>query len=183
MCISVMCVEVGRAAGLIRSSQLFPPSLSSRSLEYCAVRSVRLSHNPFITSIAITETSFLSPSHPKRRPHATILRTLPRVCRIWFLCGPIACGLYSLIKSHKFASTRAVPRSQSAKWLTLLIDGAVCRRFANAAAAAAVMSSISRRDQNLISGSRMETCTFSGRRDDDDVGTDDEDCIRYGNGG
>ena len=39
MCISVMCVEVGRAAGLIRSSQLFPPSLSSRSLEYCAVRS------------------------------------------------------------------------------------------------------------------------------------------------
>ena len=82
MCISVMCVEVGRAAGLIRSSQLFPPSLSSRSLEYCAVRSVRLSHNPFITSIAITETSFLSPSRPKRRPHATILRTLPPVCRI-----------------------------------------------------------------------------------------------------
>ena len=29
-------------------------------------------------------------------------------------------------------------------------------------AEAAVMSSISRRDQNLISGSRMETCTFRG---------------------
>ena len=53
-------------------------------------------------------------------------------------------------------------RSQSAKWLTLLIDADVCRRFANAAADAAVMSSISRRDQNLISGSRMEACTFRG---------------------
>ena len=50
MCISVMCVEVGRAAGLIRSSQLFPPSLSSRSLEYCAVR---LSHNPSLRRLQL----------------------------------------------------------------------------------------------------------------------------------
>ena len=111
MCISVMCVEVGRAAGLIRSSQLFPPSLSSRSLEYCAVRSVRLSHNPFITSIAITETSFLSPSHPKRRPHATILERSPVCVAFGFFAVPSHAGSIPLSNHtslHPRASYRTV---------------------------------------------------------------------------
>ena len=119
-------------AGLIRSSQLFPPSLSSRSLEYCAAAQpfhyVDCNYRNFLPLLGA----------PKRTPHATAIleRTWPRLpgptrlsCAALLVSCPIAC---SAIPLSNHTSLDPCVQLQSPKWLTLLIDAVCRRRFANA---------------------------------------------------
>ena len=171
MCILVMCVAaampVSHAAGLIRSSQLFPPSLSSRSLERILCRRTtlslrRLQLQKLPSCARSSPLPCLNAIHTRRyssnaRLASTSSANSP-VWYFWFLAVP------SHVRLFPYQITQVWIRAcrQSPKWLTLLIDAAVCRRFANAASA--IISSISRRAQNLISGREWRRARFGAAR-------------------